>query len=70
MTIETKYSKGDKVWAIVGYRAAEFEIAQIRVTTFRGTFIGYLPYEHPYVTENFIPEDRCFPTKEALLKSL
>lgn len=70
MTIETKYSKGDRVWAIVDSKAIEFEIAQIKVSSFRGTFIGYLPYEHPHTSDKFISEDRCFPTKEELLKSL
>lgn len=70
MTINTKYNKGDIVFVLKDGEVFEFQIAQIKFETFRGDFIGYAPYEHPFPTGSFYSEDRCFVTKEELFKYL
>lgn len=77
MTIETKYSPGDKVWAIVENRAQCLRIEGIAVRTLGETFdesgklISYrIGIKYYLGNGEWVNDVACFPTKEELLKSL
>ena len=72
MTIETKYNVGDKAWFVESHG----ELTEARVT---GMSISVLLDGHVMTTYSmakkyghvyFWPEEKLFPTKEELLKSL
>ena len=76
MTIETKFNIGQEVWLMWYNKPISTQIKEIRTTTqkcskfciktFEETTIGYV-IEEDFA---FISEDKLFPTKEELLKSL
>lgn len=77
MTIETKYSPGDKVWAIVENRAQRLRIEGVMINTLDETFnesgklVSYRIRIKYYLGDGYWVNDLdCFPTKEELLKSL
>lgn len=77
MTIETKYSPGDKVWAIVENRAQCLRIDGVMANTLAETFdesgklVSYKIKIKYYLGDGEWANDiNCFPTKEELLKSL
>lgn len=62
MTIESKFNLGDKVWTI-GYnlKAAEIQIGLISYGDGGIRYVDNATYQSYY-------EDRCFATKEELMK--
>lgn len=77
MTIETKYSPGDKVWAIVENRAQCLSVDSVVVSTLAETFdesgklVSYRVIIKYYLGGgNWAHDDNCFSTKEDLIKSL
>lgn len=77
MTIETKYSPGDKVWAIVENRAQCRRIEGIAVSTLDKTFdesgklISYrIGIKYHLGDGEWVNDIDCFSTKAELLKSL
>jgi hypothetical protein len=77
MTIETKYSPGDKVWAIVENRAQCLIIEGVAVSTLGVTFdesgklISYRIGIKYYLGDGeWVNDGYCFSTKEDLIKSL
>lgn len=77
MTIETKYSPGDKVWAIIENRAQCLRIEGVTVSTINRTFdesgklISYRIGIKYYLGDGeWVNDINCFPTKDELIKSL
>ncbi|MEE1303843.1 MAG: hypothetical protein U0K68_01630 [Agathobacter sp.] len=76
MTIKTKYNIGDKVWLmwynkpiqarIMKIKTNTIEVSKFCIRTFKETTIEYIIEMDSAV----MSEDRLFPTKEELLKSL
>ena len=68
MELESKYSIGDKVWMITDNKIDTFEI--------QGVMINVTSPENVNITYQFgdsvfgYPENKLFPSKEELLKSL
>jgi hypothetical protein len=68
MTIETKYNIGDEVWCMKDNRCRCTKVESIRIMIHHYTSsieIGYF-----IEAGEWIEEERIFPTKEELLKSL
>lgn len=77
MTIETKYSPGDKVWVIVENRAQCLRIGGVAVNTLDETYnesgelVSYRVRIKYYLGDgDWVNDVNCFPTNEELLKSL
>lgn len=77
MTIETKYSPGDKVWAIVENRVQCLRVEGVAVNTLGETFdesgelVSYRVRIKYYLGDGeWVNDINCFPTREELLKSL
>lgn len=67
MTIETKYSIGDKVWVIINSRAVIVEVFMI----FTKVVKDRINTEYSFFDESMKYSERLvFPTKEALIESL
>ena len=65
MKIETKYNRGDSVWAIFGSEIIEFEIDDIYAFTRNGVLnIDYVS------NDVYTRESRVFKTKQELIDSL
>ena len=85
MTIETKYSIGNEVWTI-GYKNGTFEIVKCRIAGVeikKHSSISIIRYKlqvikgdnndallAEYYLQDMYLEEKLFPTKEELLKSL
>lgn len=77
MTIETKYSPGDKVWVIVENRAQCLRIEGVAINTLDGTYsksgklVSYRIRIKYYLGDgDWVNDVDCFPSKEELIKSL
>jgi hypothetical protein len=83
MTIETKYNIGQEVWMIRDNEVQNHEIRSITINKTPTTFIIYYSFAdmfnlEDYKTSEFSTdmglewwrEEKLFPTKEELLKSL
>lgn len=77
MTIETKYSPGDKVWLIFENRAQCMRIEGVMLNTLgeifdeSGKLISYRVRIKYYLGGgNWVHDDNCFSTKEELIESL
>lgn len=77
MTIETKYSPGDKVWVIFENRAQCLRIEGVMINTLSETFdesgklVSYRLRIKYYLGDGeWVNDIDCFPTKEELIKSL
>lgn len=77
MTIETKYSPGDKVWLIFENRAQCMRIEGVMLNTLGETFdesgklISYRVRIKYYLGGgNWVHDGDCFSTKEELIESL
>ena len=77
MTIETKYSPGDKVWVIFENKAQCLRIEGVMINTLSETFdesgklVSYRVRIKYYLGGgNWAHDDNCFSTKEDLIKSL
>lgn len=77
MTIETKYSPGDKVWAIVENRAQCLRVDGVMVNTLAETFdesgklVSYKIKIKYYLGDGeWVNDINCFPTKDELIESL
>lgn len=77
MTIETKYSPGDKGWVLFENRAQYLEIKGVAINTLDETFdesgklVSYrIRIEYYLGDGDWVNDVDCFLTKEALLKSL
>lgn len=77
MTIETKYSPGDKVWLIFENRAQCMRIEGVMLNTLDETFnesgklVSYRIRIKYYLGDGYWVNDiDCFPTKEELIRSL
>lgn len=77
MTIETKYSPGDKVWVIFENRAQCLRIEGVTINTLDETFnesgklVSYRVGIKYYLGDGYwVHGADCFPTKEDLIKSL
>ena len=77
MTIETKYAPGDKVWVIAENEVQRLIIDGIRIDSISlnvesnvRPFFRRLTTYYYFDKVGYIPEHKCFPTKEELLKSL
>lgn len=85
MTIETKYNIGDEVWTI-GYKNGTFEIVKCRIACIeikKHSSISIIRYQlqviigdnddgllAEYYLQDMYLEEKLYPTKEELLKSL
>lgn len=77
MTIETKYNIGDEVWAVAENEVQHIIIDGIRIdgnslkveSSVKPFFSRLITYYY-FDGVGYIPELKCFPTKEELLKSL
>ena len=85
MTIETKYNIGDEVWTI-GYENGTFEIVKCRIAGIeikKHSSISIIRYKlqviigdnndgllAEYYIQDLYLEEKLYPTKEELLKSL
>jgi hypothetical protein len=77
MTIETKYNIGDEVWVIVENEVQRLRIKEVTASAHTVTRSEDGKFEvlkfrivYHFVNGEQVPESRCFPTKEELLKSL
>ena len=77
MTIETKYSPGDKVWVIVENSAQCLRIEGVSITTLdetfdeRGKLVSYRLRIKYYLGDGeWVNDVNCFSTKEELINSL
>ena len=74
MTIETKYEIGDEVFAMPYRSIGRFPIKAIRIKREIERKFCIKPYEWTtieyLVDDEWLNEDKLFPTKEELLKSL
>lgn len=76
MTIETKYNVGDEVWFLKDNKATTMRIWDIDIrvrTAYDGekTYGSYTRiFYYDFGCYNEIEENKLFPTKEELLKSL
>lgn len=77
MIIETKYSPGDKVWAIVENRAQCLRIEGVMINTIdeifndSGELVSYRLRIKYYLGDGeWVNDIDCYPTKEELIKSL
>lgn len=69
MEILPKYKIGDELWTIDGCKAESFVVmAIVTQTTERGTTISYSSTAN--TTYCSVPEQFCFPSKEALIEQL
>ena len=76
MIIETKYNIGDEVWLMWYNKPIQTQVKQVKtltkevskfcIKTFKETTIEYIIE----MDSALMSEDRLFPTKEELLKSL
>lgn len=77
MTIETKYSPGDKVWVIAENEVQHLFIDGIRVDGCSlkvedsvCPFFSRLTIYYYFDGAGYVAEHKCFPSKEELIKSL
>ena len=65
MTIETKYNIGDEVWFMFVGNAIKSKV--LNISNINGQTLYHCSF---YLTTATFREDKLFPTKEELLKSL
>lgn len=65
--MKAKYSNGDTLYTIYENGIYEFEVRAIEVLVNEETNHKEIRYSDGI---EYFPEDKCFPTKEELLKSL
>ena len=70
MTIETKYNIGDDVWLLYNNKAVSSRIFRIEVKVDLHLSARIKYYLSGSDIAEFYSEDKLFPTKEELLKSL
>lgn len=70
MTIETKYNIGDEVWLMYKNKAVSSSIFRIEVKVDLHLSVRIIYYLSGSSCAEFYSEDKLFPTKEELLKSL
>jgi len=66
--VNIKFNIGDRVWLIYENKAVEKTVTMYDVNIDKNKAVS-IYYELDYVSEKYY-EDRLFPTKEELLKSL
>lgn len=68
MEIRTKFNVEDKVCTIKGTKIYEFEIGKISlsVSLESGILVWYIPKDD----SEYIDENKCFPSREALIAQL